>query len=82
VQISDAVAGLLGKLFTYLNRMSMGDLEADTAAMSDIQLRNLFLLAEVLDRSTDECPGFAQYVISMEDRQRAAFLLEHIGLAN
>jgi len=35
-----------------------------------------------LDRSTDECPGFAQYVISVEDQQRAAFLLERIGLAN
>jgi hypothetical protein len=82
VQISDAAAGLLGKLFTYLNRTSMEVLELDTAVMSDIQLRNLSLLANLLDRSTDECPGFAQYIISMEDRQRAAFLLEHIGLAN
>lgn len=82
VQLSDAVAGLLGKLFSYLNRTNMAELEKDTAGMSDIQLRNLALLARLLDRSTDECPGFAQYVISMEDRQRAAFLLEHIGLAN
>ena len=82
VQISDAVAGLLGKLFTYLNRTNMAALEPDTVAMSDIQLRNLSLLARLLDRSTDECPGFAQYVISVEDQQRAAFLLERIGLAN
>jgi hypothetical protein len=50
--------------------------------MSAIQRRNLALLARVLDRSTDECPGFAQYVISTEDQRRASFLLEHIGLAN
>jgi len=82
VQVSDVVAGLLGKLFTYLNRTSMADLEAEAAVMSDVQLRNLVLVAKLLDRSTDECPGFAQYVISMEDRQRAGFLLEQIGLAN
>lgn len=82
VQISDAVAGLLGKLFTYLNRTDMLELEQDAAAMSDIQSRNLGLLARLLDRSTDECPAFAQYVISLEDRQRAAFLLEPVGLVN
>jgi hypothetical protein len=82
VQLSDVVSGLLGKLFTYLNRTKMPELEQDTATMSAIQRRNLTLLAQVLDRSTDECPGFAQYVISTEDQQRAAFLLEHIGLAN
>ena len=82
VQLSDAITGLLGKLFTYVNRTGMPELEQAAAAMSAVQLRNLALLARLLDRSTKECPGFAQYVISIEDRHRAAFLLEYIGMAN
>lgn len=82
VQLSDVVSGLLGKFFTYLNRTKLPELEKDTAMMSATQLRNLTLLARLLDRSTDECPGFAQFVISIEDQRRAAFLLKHISLAN
>lgn len=80
IQLSDAVAGLLGKLFGYLNGTPMQEIEHDMAALSDIQKRNLSLLAKLLDCSTDECPGFAQYVISMEDRARASFVLQGIGL--
>ena len=75
VQISDPVAGLLGKLFTYVNRTPLRDLEADMANFTDQQRGNLTLLARQLDASTDECPAFAQYVISAEDQQRASILL-------
>lgn len=75
VQISDSVAGLLGKLFTYLNRNPLDDLREDMAALSSRQRRSLKLLSRLLDRATDECPAFAQYVISTEDQRRAHFVL-------
>jgi hypothetical protein len=80
VQLSDPVAGLLGKLFSHLNRTPLDELAAEMANLTDQQRRNLTLLARLLDASTDECPGFAQYVISAEDRQRASFVLERTFL--
>ena len=76
VQLSDSVVGLLGKLFTHLNRTPLGELAEEMANLTDQQRRGLKLLARLLDASTDECPAFAQYVISAEDRQRASFVLE------
>lgn len=76
VQLSDPVAGLLGKLFSHLNRTPLDELEGEMANLSDRQRRSLTLLTRLLDASIDECPGFAQYVISAEDRQRASFVLE------
>ena len=76
VQLSDAVAGLLGKLFSHLNCTPFDELEEELANLTDQQRRSLTLLARLLDASTDQCPGFAQYVISAEDRRRASLLLE------
>lgn len=76
IQISDPLAGLLGKLFSHINRTPLGDLEAELEALSPQQRRSLALLARLLDASTDECPGFAQHIIADEDRRRASFLLE------
>lgn len=75
VQLSDPVAGLLGKLFTYLNRTAINDIKTDLAGLSDPQKRGLSLLARLLDRSKDECPAFAHYIISAEDQRRAQFVL-------
>lgn len=80
VQLSDPLAGLIGKLFTYLNRTDLAQLHLDMAALTTIQRRNLSLLAHLLDHSTDQSPAFAQYVISVEDQRRAAFVLKHVGL--
>ncbi len=76
VQLSDPVVGLLGKFFTYLNRTPMGELHQDMNGLSDQQRRSLALLSRLLDKSTDQCLGFAQYIISAEDRHRAHFVLD------
>lgn len=76
VQLSDPVAGLLGKLFSHLNRTPLDELEEEMANLTNQQRRSLRLLARLLDASADECPAFAQYVISAKDRHRASFVLE------
>jgi hypothetical protein len=76
IQLSDPVAGLLGKLFTYINRTPLDALEEELGGLSNRQQQSLTLLARLLDRSTDECPAFAQYVISAEDQKRAHYMLE------
>ncbi|NKK36821.1 hypothetical protein GFL72_19575 [Rhizobium leguminosarum bv. viciae] len=76
VQISDVVAGLLGKAFTFLNRNSMGNLHAAKQSLSIRQQGCLQLLVDLLDRSIAENVAFANFVVSHEDRRRAAYLLD------
>lgn len=76
IQLSDPIAGLLGKLFSYVNQTSADQIALDLEQLSDRQQSTLALLARLLDRSIDASPAFAQYVISDADRRRAALLLE------
>lgn len=81
IQLSVPITGLLGKLFSYLGRTSDDELEDDISGLTDQQRRSLSLLAKLIDASTDICPGFAQCVISTEDRRRASFVIEEVGLS-
>jgi hypothetical protein len=76
VQLSDVVVGLLGKLFTHINYTSLDELGEQMANLTDQQRCNLTLLVRLLNSSTDECPGFAHYVLSQEDQMRAGFVLQ------
>ncbi|MCP1908960.1 hypothetical protein J2R96_001440 [Bradyrhizobium elkanii] len=76
IQISDVVTGVLGKLFSFIQESELSDLVEWRESLSHQQERNLGLLRQLLDRSLEENSAFAHYVMSLEDRQRAAFLLE------
>lgn len=76
IQISDIVTGVLGKLFSFLQETELSDLVQWRASLNPQQECNLGLLRQLLDRSLEENSAFAHYVLSLEDRQRAAFLLE------
>jgi hypothetical protein len=75
VQVSDALAGLLGKLFTYASNTPVDDIEAALASLNARQRGALDMLIGFLDRSIEECAGFAHYVVSLEDHQRRAAIL-------
>lgn len=67
--------GLLGKMFTYLNRMPIAEIARDLDGLAGPQRACLQRLLRLLDRSTDECPAFAQYVLSLSTQQRAGLLV-------
>lgn len=75
IQLSDVVAGLLGKAFTYANRTPSAVIEHDLAAMPDASRASLTLLARLIDRSTEESPAFAHWILSLKDQHRAAMFL-------
>lgn len=75
VQVSDAIAGLLGKFFSFVNRNSATDLSKAQAAFNDRQKRCLETLIHLIGRSIEECPAFVHYVVSLEDQQRRASVL-------
>jgi hypothetical protein len=75
VQVSDAMAGLLGKFFGFVNRTSAADLSDARAAFTDRQKRGLEALTRLIGRSIEECPAFVHNVVSLEDQQRRASVL-------
>lgn len=75
VQISDVIAGLLGKFFSMLQRYEFEELAEMRHQLNPQQERSLALLRQVLDRSLEENPAFAHYILSFEDQRRAAFFL-------
>lgn len=75
VQISDPVAGLIGKFLTYLVQTDEKQLAADRAALTSQQFQNLSALNALLDRSNEETPAFLHKVMSLTDANREiAFL--------
>jgi hypothetical protein len=75
VQISDVVAGLLGKFFSLIQSTAPPELHQIRESLTIQQKRSLGLLSELLDRSLRENPAFAHFILSLEDQARAAFFL-------
>lgn len=76
IQVSDVVAGLLGKFFSYVVSTEIDVVRADRAALSDLQTENLARLARLIDRATDENEAFAHRVMSLSDTHKADIFMQ------
>lgn len=75
IQLSDIIAGLLGKFFSMIQSDGSEDLAEMRAGLSAQQEANLSLFSQLLDRSLEENPAFAHFILSLEDQQRSAAFL-------
>lgn len=62
VQLSDVVAGLVGKHYSYVQSHSIAILKTRKAGFSELQKQNLSLLKELIDRSDTESDGFCHSI--------------------
>lgn len=58
VQLSDVVAGILGKLFKYINSTSVNQRRKDVQSLSQIQVDNILLIDKLRIEADRENPGF------------------------
>jgi hypothetical protein len=58
ISVSDLICGFLGKHFTFIEQHSIEELEIKKAGFNKIQLSNVALLAQLIDKANDECEGF------------------------
>lgn len=58
VQLSDVVAGILGKLFQYINSTSVNQRRKDVEDLSKIQVENILLIDKLRMDADRENPGF------------------------
>lgn len=66
IQLSDVVAGLLGRHFSYLQDHSLPLLRERKAAFSETQIKNLHLLRAVIDRSDALSDGLFHAVLPLD----------------
>ncbi|WP_367024151.1 hypothetical protein [Aliikangiella maris] len=78
VQISDVVAGFLGKYFTYLKNVSDEQLTIDKSELTNIQKNTLDSLKELIDISDDLCRGFFNTVSSEGEQRRNNYFLHGV----
>lgn len=58
VQLSDVVAGILGKLFKYINSTSVNQRRRDVEGLSKLQVENIILIDKLRMEADRENPGF------------------------
>ncbi|WP_133254308.1 DUF3800 domain-containing protein [Phenylobacterium deserti] len=76
VQASDALVGLLGKLFSYVVRTGPAQLVADRRRLIPGQARTLAKLNALLDRSAEETPALLHQVASISALRAGQAFLE------
>lgn len=76
IQVSDIVAGLLGKFFSYVVSTDIDTVRADRAVLSDVQAQNLAKLARLVDLAAEENEAFAHRVMSLSDTHKADIFMQ------
>ncbi len=76
VQVSDALVGLLGKLFSFVTRTDPAELIDIRRALTPGQVRTLGKLNDLLDRSAVETPALLHQIASMRAMRAGQFFLE------
>ncbi|WP_353653202.1 DUF3800 domain-containing protein [Escherichia coli] len=70
VQLSDVIAGFLGKYFSYLKDVNDEQLAIDKSALTSKQFKTLSALKHIIDISDDVSRGFFNEVSSEGERRR------------
>jgi hypothetical protein len=70
VQLSDVVAGILGKLFKYINSNSINELRRAVNNLSQIQIDNILLIDKLRTNSNDENIGFLHSIAPYDEIRR------------
>ena len=80
IQVSDVVAGFIGKYYTYLTTTSAQTLVADRLQLSPAQLQNLDRLRKLIDRTDEENPVFIHRIISHTDQRKNDSFLSDVEI--
>ena len=67
VQLSDVVAGILGKLFKYINSTSVSQRRKDIEGLSKIQVDNVLLIDKLRMEAARENPGFLCSIAPLDE---------------
>lgn len=75
IQVADAVVGLLGKYWTYINRADLVTVQADKLALRDDARLTVDVLRQAFDAADDASDGFLHRVMCDDDDEKHHFML-------
>ncbi|MDU6063946.1 MAG: hypothetical protein E6Y75_02335 [Anaerococcus sp.] len=82
VQVSDLIAGLLRKLFMFLDANSLTDILSIAMKLNDDQAKNFTLLWMLISKSDEKSPLFINNVNSRKNIQERMFKLKLLSVSN
>ena len=82
VQVSDLIAGLLRKLFMFLDEHSLTDIVSIAMKLNDTQIKNFTILWMLISKSDEKSPLFIKNANSPKNVQERMTKLQFLGIAN
>ena len=82
VQVSDLIAGLLRKLFMFLDEHSLKDIVSIAMELNDTQIKNFTILWMLISKSDEKSPLFIKNANSPKNVQERMTKLQFLGIAN
>lgn len=82
IQVSDLIAGLLRKLFMFLDENSFMEIYNIALKLSDIQVKNFITLFKLINKSTGKSPLFIENENSHKNNQERMMKLNFLGFKN
>lgn len=82
VQVSDLIAGLLRKLFMFLDENSLTDIVSIAINFNDAQVKNFTLLWMLIRKSDERSPLFIKNTNSQKNVQERMLKLQLLGVSN
>lgn len=70
IQLSDVFVGIMGKLTNYLNTSSRAKIDSELSSLLEIQLININLLIDIIDKSHNTNIGFIHNTDSYEEMSK------------
>lgn len=78
IQVSDVIAGFLGKYFTYLKDVTIEKLKADKEQLNTRQSETLLALRQLVDISDNQCRGFFHKATSDSEQFKNDWFLHDV----
>ena len=82
IQVSDLIAGLLRKLFTFLDENALDEIITIALKLNEIQVKNFTILFELISRSDKKSPLFIKNANSIKNAQERMKKLQFLGVEN
>ena len=82
IQVSDLIAGLLRKLFLFLDENSLTDIISIAMKLNDAQVKNFTLLWMLIRKSDEKSPLFIKNTNSQKNVQERMLKLQLLGVSN
>ncbi|WP_144006599.1 DUF3800 domain-containing protein [Pelomonas sp. KK5] len=76
IQVSDVLAGLLGRHFSFLTKHSVAEIREVMSRCSTHQLGNLFSLSELIDQANDFSPAMLHAILPKDTLLKNAALMD------